>query len=128
MLRKSNASPSGTWMRFHDLPRSADCRITPFDPDAQMTGTSLLPEPDLYPMLIPRKFASIPLVCTVHHEPSLPAACAKIATARTMRSGVRNFIRRRHTSRILAALSPEGRDFSRAAGKSRFVEPQPLNP
>src|SRR5580692_1439501 len=110
MLRKSSVSPPCTRRRCHVLPISFDCKITPFDPEAQTTGARAWRESGNSAMLTPRKFVSIPLVRKVHHGRSLTPAGMKIAAASTTKRGAGNGIRRCRMSRILAALEPEGRD------------------
>src|ERR1700688_734021 len=75
-LLKSSASPPTTCTRFQLLPKSVDSRITPFDPQAHTAMCSVPSESRDPAALTPRKFVSIPLVCTDHDTTS---AAAKVA-------------------------------------------------
>src|ERR1700683_543136 len=108
MLRKSSVSPPGTRSRCHVLPTSFDCKITPFDPEAQTTGAGAGRESVNSAMLTARRFVSIPLLCTVQNGGSLTPAARKIAAATTTKRGISNCARRLRISRILAAVRPNG--------------------
>src|SRR5580658_3041676 len=127
MLRKSSVSPPCTPSLCHVLPTSFDCKITPFDPEAQITGAGAWWGSPNSATLTPRKFVSMPLVCRVHRGRSLMAARTKIAAARTIKKGACSCTRWRRMSRILAAVQPEGRDYSRGSGgRDDSVRPNAL--
>src|ERR1700693_1839355 len=109
MLRKSSLSPPATESRFQVAPLSFDCRITPLDPEAQITGAEPPgPGPENVAMLTPRKFVSIPLVCTDHCEDSSTAEQRKIDAPRTIKSGTRISVKSGRTARILTAPGHHG--------------------
>src|SRR5256886_4845705 len=65
--RRSSASPTVTWSRFHVSPSTTDLRITPFEPDAQTTDPGTPLASGVSATLTPRRLVSIPLVCSFHH-------------------------------------------------------------
>src|SRR5579864_3306304 len=79
MPRKSRVSPPSTPNRCQVLPSSSDFRITPFEPEAQTTGTGTPFSPGALVMLTLRRLVSMPLVCTFHH-------CASAGTAKKSKS------------------------------------------
>src|ERR1700691_6290364 len=64
MLRKSSVSPPATCSRVHSLPVRGDLKITPLEPEAQTTEVGAPLESEKCATLTPRKFVSIPDVCT----------------------------------------------------------------
>src|SRR5580704_2164463 len=66
MPRKSSASPSGMLIRCQVFPLSVDFRITPLEPDAQMTIGVVADPRAGATTLTPRRFVSTPDVCTSH--------------------------------------------------------------
>src|ERR1700731_2610167 len=64
MPRKSRASPPATCTRFQVLPKSVERKIPPFEPQAHTAICSVPSESTDPAALTPRKFVSIPLVCT----------------------------------------------------------------
>src|SRR5208282_2320944 len=83
MPRKSRVSAPCTWRRFQLFPASVERRMTPFDPETHTTGVSLAFGSEEYAALTPRRFVSVPLVCTVHHcACTAAAATEKYRTAR----------------------------------------------
>src|SRR5207302_5419068 len=87
--RKSSASPPVTCRRFQVSPSSVDFRITPFEPEAHTTHAETPFALDAGATLTPRRFVSIPLVCTFHHRASRGALKS-------------NKTRRKRITRILA--------------------------
>jgi len=67
MPRKSSASAPATGKRCQVVPVSSERRITPFEPDAQTTGTGAPFASGVKTALTPRRFESRPLVSTFHH-------------------------------------------------------------
>src|ERR1700691_3556176 len=67
MSRKSRPLVFGTEICLHVLPSSTDRRITPSDPEAQITYCSRSFLPASRTTLTPRRFASLPEDCTDHH-------------------------------------------------------------
>src|SRR5580658_2473020 len=67
MSRKSRPPVLGTEIRLHVLPSSVERKMTPSDPEAQITYCSRSFLPASRTTLTPRRFASLPDDCTDHH-------------------------------------------------------------
>src|ERR1700692_1991534 len=76
MPRKSSASPPATCTRFQFLRKSVERKIPPSEPQAHTAMCSVPSESTDPAALTPRKFVSIPLVCTDHDTPSAAAQVA----------------------------------------------------
>src|SRR5260370_38030760 len=72
MPRNSSGPPPATRNLSHVSPLLIDFRMTPFEPDAHTTRTRTAR--GFGTALTPRKFVSIPLVCTFHHCPCAQAS------------------------------------------------------